>query len=124
MRITITALLTATILAGCATASPALIVYESRMEPYYRMNGVAVAALNCRLRSDDWYRTIRRGVEMAAAKEAKGADFSSSEQDAIDAFSHKILVEEGYAHPCAKLVNSAEMDELDVFEDQLAGGHH
>jgi hypothetical protein len=102
----------------------ALLDFEAKATPYFRIGALAFRATTCNLRSAGWYQTIKWGAHQSVMAEAEKAGISPDEDGKIQAFEQMILKNVFDANPCSALMNSRTMFELDAVESRMTGGYH
>lgn len=107
-----------------ASASGRLLEFEHDMAPVYKAQALAMAAVQCSLRSEGWLRSIIYSAGEFLRGEVQRRGLTPNEIDAADAFGDRTARSVFQELSCASLVNSSTMDELDKLQYRVTGGFH
>lgn len=110
-------------IAAQAAASPALLEYEQRVEPIFKISGLVTKTNICGLRSDLWSRRIQNGLALAVQRE-DNAGLTMAEKNAANSNGNEVVMSAARSMSCDSMANSPALQDLDRLDYQMTGGYH
>lgn len=104
--------------------STALATTEAKLTPVLRIWGLAIAASQCRLRSNAWYHSIDLAVEDFLRQHEGREALSQSDRNALDTFKGDAMNSAIQSVHCSTLANSPTLAELDHIQSEITSGYH